>query len=194
MIPTHSADWTDADVSPAFLHFCADVGIADFTTPLRVWAFESDNETTAHNPNGNASGLFQLMPKTAKGLGYPLSIDPDLAAYRKLSVTGQLAWATKYYGQYRGRVGTVARFYCATFMPALLEHADDPSFVLCGLNGPYAEDYAENEGFDTGKKGAITPADLVAATVRATGPRTLELIARVIAAAGNAATDPAPSA
>jgi soluble lytic murein transglycosylase-like protein len=51
---------------------------------LQVWANESDNKAGAHNPHGDASGIFQLMPSTAKDLGYPISADPHLSAYRLL--------------------------------------------------------------------------------------------------------------
>jgi hypothetical protein len=185
-------DWSDTDVA-AFLDFCTATEIVDESVPIRVWANESDNRTTAHNPGGDASGIFQLMPATAKGIGYNVASDPKLAAYRELSVSGQLEWATKFYGTYKGRIGTVASFYVSTFLPALLPHADETGFVLCASTGPFAFAYNGNKGFDTDKKGWITPGDLVDATVRATGPRTNELIARVAAAKlAIADTDPPP--
>ena len=189
-----TADWSDAVDIPAYLAFCEAVGIEDETVPLRVWASESDNKASAHNPDGDASGVFQLMPDTAKGEGYDLASDPHLAAFRASGVAGQMVWATKFYGNHKGHVGTVARFYTCTFLPALLECADDPGFVLAAKGGPLAWAYEDNRAFDHAGKGNIVVQDLVDATVRATGPRTRELIARVqTAKAARAETDPAPA-
>jgi hypothetical protein len=174
-----TSDWTDTDLTN-YLAFCAAIG-APYDVPVRVWAFESNNTTTAHNAGG-ASGIFQLTEGTAADIGYPVESDPDLSAFRAMNVSQQLVWATKFYGAHRGQIGSVARFYVSTFLPALLAHADDPDFALCGKNGPYAGFYKDNAGLDTAGKGYITPADLVAATVRATGPRTNALLARISAA------------
>lgn len=188
-----TSDWTDADVG-AFLDFCDAVEIIDETVPLQVWANESDNRAGAHNPNGDASGVFQLMPSTAGDLGYPLARDPHLVAFRASGVSGQLPWAAKFYGNHKGQVGTVARFYLCTFLPALLSCADDPNRILAGENGPLAWAYVANRGFDADGNGYIRVGDLVAAAVRATGPRTRELIGRVQAAKlGRQATDPDPA-
>jgi hypothetical protein len=192
-MPTLTTDWSDADVS-AELDFCDTIGCDDPTVPLQVWANESDNKAGAHNPNGDASGIFQLMPETAKGLGYPLSGDPHLANFRALGVAGQLKWAVRYYGAHAGKVNTVGEFYTCTFLPALLDCAKDLQFILCGQRGPLAWAYQANQGFDVGRRGFITVQDLVDAAQRATGPRTRELIARVLAAkAARAPTDPAPA-
>jgi hypothetical protein len=178
---TRTSDWTDADLD-RLLAFANDMVLTDPTIPLRVWANESDNKTTAHNPSGDASGLFQMMPSTARGLGYDIDSDPMLANYRALPVSQQLDWAEKYYAPHRGQLDSVARFYVANFLPALLAHADDPSYNLTqGLPASY---YSQNAGFDRDGKGYITPSDLVAATIRATGPRTNELIARLQARMG----------
>jgi hypothetical protein len=191
--PMLTADWTDTADIPAYLAFLDAVGIEDETVPLRVWASESDNHAAAHNPDGDASGVFQLMPATAKDFGYNLAADPHLAAFRASGVAGQLVWATRFYSNHAGHVGTVARFYTCTFLPALLECADDSGFVLAAKGGPLAWAYDANRSFDHAGKGHITVQDLVDATVRATGPRTRELIARVqTAKAARAATEPAP--
>lgn len=174
-------DWSQDDLVK-LLDFCSALGIGDCTIPLRVWANESDNKTTAHNANGNASGIFQLMPATARGLGYDVDSDPTLSAYRALSVSDQLDWALKYYLPHKGKLSSVSRFYVANFLPALLDHADDPEYDLTSSLSPSV--YEANKGFDTAGKGYITPQDLVDASVRATGPRTNELISRLQAAEG----------
>ena len=176
-----TSDWLDTDL-PAYLDFCETVGIDDPTVPVTVWANESDNHPGAHNPNGDASGLFQLMPDTARGLGYPLEADPHLSAYRLLGVSGQLEWATKYYGNHKGQIGTVQRFYLCTFLPALLSCGDDSAHILAGAQGPLAWAYSANSGFDIHKRGYITVSDLADAAHRAVGPRTRELIGRILSA------------
>lgn len=172
--------WTTADVD-AFIAFCTSLGIADQTVPLRCWSSESNNDPTAHNPNGDASGLFQLMPSTARGLGYPLLTDPHLAAYRALSVADQLTWAARYYAPWRPFLGTVSGFYLSTFLPAQCQLADQPDAVVCGLQGPYAWAYGPNKGFDVGGRGSITVQDLVNATERQYGPRAQAIAAMVAA-------------
>lgn len=187
-----TADWQDTDVY-AYLDFCDDVEIADPTVPVQVWANESDNRAGAHNPNGDASGIFQLMPQTAKSLGYDIAADPHLDAYRASGLVAQFAMAARYYGAHKGKVGTVARFYCSTFMPAFLGCADDPAYVLAADGGIRAWAYGPNRGLDVTGRGSITIGDLVSAAARATGPRTRELMARVTAAkAARATTEPAP--
>ena len=175
-----TADWLDADIR-AYVDFCRAIGLTDaqLLVPMTVWANESNNTTTAHNKNGDASGLCQLMPATAKGLGYDLAADPHLDAYRALSVTEQLSWCARYYANHKGRVGTVGRFYTATFLPAELESADDLQHVVCGTGGPYPWAYAANRGFDLHGRGYITVQDMVDAALRQCGPRTHELWARV---------------
>jgi hypothetical protein len=175
-----TTDWRDEDLV-AYRAFCAAIK-CPVTVPVTVWANESDNRTIAHDANGNASGLFQLEPDTAKDIGYDVSTDPALSAFRALNVSEQLYWAGKFYGTYAGEIFTVPRFYVSTFLPALLSHADDPSFVLCSIRGPYAWAYMANRGFDEEGKGTITPADLEAAANRAVGPRTRELLARIAGA------------
>lgn len=188
--PTLTTDWTDDDVA-AELDFCDVLEIADPSVPLQVWANESDNRSGAHNPNGDASGVFQLMPATARGLGYPLAGDPHLDAYRAMGVSGQLRWATRYYGPHKGQIGTVARLYLCTFLPALLECGDNMDAVLAVRDGTLGWAYAANHtSFDPHGTGVITVQSLVDAAQRATGPRTRELIARAVEAKRARVTQP----
>ncbi len=170
--------WTDSDADH-YVSACVALGIVDHGVLLHVWANESNLDPSAHNPNGNASGLFQLMPATARGLGWTL--DTDLAAFRAMSVTDQLAWAVKFYGSYRGHIGTIAGAYLATFLPARLHVAGDPSAVVCSDSptDPYAWAYRDNRSFDHAGKGAIVVQDLVDATTRAWGPRAQSIAALV---------------
>lgn len=197
-------NWTRADAG-AYLDFCDVCGIEDITIPLFCWAHESDNEPGAHNPNGNASGLGQLEPDTARGLGYPLASDPTLAAFRALTVEAQLAWWTQFYAPSRGSLNSLGRFYLKTFLPVELEHGDDPDYVTCGHGGPpsLAWAYEANwRGFDAkpvpvaGKleyhrdKGCITVRDLVSAAVRSVGPRTEGILAVIESVQRERSTNP----
>src|SRR5258706_10444854 len=99
---------------------------------LGVAAYESGVRANAHNRNGNASGLWQLMPATARGLGWNVASDPNLEAFRGLDAVEQLPWFEKYFSPHRGKLVSAAACYVATFLPALLSHAGDSTYILCG--------------------------------------------------------------
>jgi hypothetical protein len=187
-----TGDWTDDDIA-AFLAFAQRLGITDETVPLRVWANESNNHPGAKG-GGLASGLFAMTPVAAKEIGYDLASDPDLKRFRSLSVKDQLPWAERYYAKRRGPIDTVARFYVYNYLPSLLSHADDPSFVLAHAGTPAYDDnwwvfdakrdatgrpIPTSTGASQPDKGYIQVSDLEEAARRATGPRTRELIDRV---------------
>jgi hypothetical protein len=134
---------------------------------LSVAASESRLNPSAHNLRGDASGLWQLMPSTAKGLGWDVTNDPHLAAFRSLSAEAQLPWWERYFSPHRGLLVSAAACYVATFLPALLSHAGNPDYVLCGARGPLSWAYAANQGFDPSHKGTILVSDLTAAIDRA---------------------------
>jgi hypothetical protein len=158
---------------------------------LRCWMNESGVRSTARNPRGNASGLFQLMPAIARGIGWDPK-DLDLTRYRLLSPEEQLDWAARYYGPHAGKLVDSAACYLATFMPAFLAHASDPAWVMASTE-IRADDYWANLSFDQkqpdGKrKGEIVVGDLTLAIERACqGPRWEEIAARL------AAAQPAPA-
>ena len=131
---------------------------------LRVMMSESGINPAAHNPNGHASGLIQFMPQTLLNLGY--TDGPE--AFRKLSAEEQVPYVEAYYSPYPD-LDSPARFYLATFLPALLtrEGSRDMTFVLCGDHGPLAWAYAANRVFDRDQKGYITLGDLSRAIDRA---------------------------
>src|ERR1700686_4094058 len=88
---------------------------------LNVMAVESGIDPTAHNQNGNASGLIQFMPSTLKNLGYQGSH----ADFRKLSSVDQLDYVKKYVldnMKYNGGPFTsAAQYYVANFLPVALK-------------------------------------------------------------------------
>lgn len=152
---------------------------------LAVMMSESGVLARAHNDNPkdlpparrwNASGLIQFMPATLMAMGW----SEGHAAFRELTATQQLEWVLRYYRSYRGLLVSVGAIYAATFLPALVKHAVDPSFVLTARNGPLGWAYAPNAVFDVNHDYAITVGELEAAVARnCHGPRWAELLARL---------------
>jgi len=178
--------WTaTTDLSDQFfsdvIGMCSRLGCAPLDL-LGVAGYESGVRALAHNPNGDASGLWQLMPATARGLGWDVTNDPHLANFRALGPVGQLPWFEKYFRPYKGELVSSSACYVAVFLPALLPHAGDPTFILCGESGPLAWAYKANSNFDTGKTGVIRVSDLESAIQRARnnlGSRWTEIVERV---------------
>jgi hypothetical protein len=165
MVWTATADLPD-EFFDKVVAMCTRLG-CDPLDLLGVAAYESGVHAMAHNPNGDASGLWQLMPSSAHGLGWDVTTDPHLAAFRALGPVGQLPWFEKYFQPYKGKLVSSSACYVAVFLPALLGHAADPNFVLCGESGPLAWAYKANANFDSGKTGVIRVSDLQAAIQRA---------------------------
>jgi len=138
--------------------------------------------------NGPARGLIQFEPETLHRLGWNGSPN-DFA--RANGVAEQLDYVERYYLPY-ARSGLLApglgALYTATFLPALLRHAGDTDYVLCGLTGPLAWAYRSNRGFDREGKGTITVGDLMTAAQHALERVGLaqEIIARLEAIEGDA--------
>lgn len=186
----HTKDLDD-DFFPKLRAVAADLG-ADPLQMLRVMKSESDVRAAAWNDNPkslppekrwNASGLIQFMPPTLKGLGWARGH----AAFRELSASQQLDFVRAYYLPHKGHLGSVGALYTATFLPALVKHAGDPSFVLTAEAGPLPWAYSPNKAFDTNRDKAITVGELEAAVERAChGPRWEELVARLAASAPGA--------
>jgi hypothetical protein len=168
-----------ADIDESFfirLEEVADELIARPRDLMCVWYAESGMLATAHNRNGNASGIFQAMPATLVGLGW----DDGHEAFRALTATQQLEWALRYYRPHRGLLVSIAAVYTATFLPALLRHAGDPAFVLVAKGGVRGWAYNANAGFDRNVDLQITVKELGEAVERhCRGPRWRELIARL---------------
>jgi hypothetical protein len=160
---------------------------------LACWYSESGLHAAAHNASGgDASGIFQLMPIIARGLGWNPN-DATLAGYRALSAEDQLPWAARYYAPHAGQLPSSTACYLANWLPAFLAHASDPTFVLASTTVRLTI-YNANRSFDHGGRGSILVADLGAAITRAcTGPRWEEIVTRTQASAPKTASLP-PSA
>lgn len=175
-----------AEFFPPFVAMCGRLRV-DPVDLLSVAANESGLNPCAHNPNGHASGLWQMMGSTARGLGWDVANDPHLDKFRALGAVGQLPWWERYFASYRGRLINASACYVATFLPAFLDHAGDPAYVLCGARGPLSWAYAANRGFDHTGKGTILVSDLSDAITRscaALGSKWTDAVAQIRAAQG----------
>lgn len=143
---------------------------------MSVQMSEAGVRANAHNPNGDASGLIQFMPKTLTNLGWFQGHE----AFRKLSAVEQLPFVEKYYKPYVGHLDSVGGLYVATFLPAFISHATDKDFVLTAKNGPLGWAYGPNAVFDKNKDFAITVGELEDAVRRnCVGARWAQLEARL---------------
>lgn len=117
------------------------------------------------------------------------------SAFARLSLIDQLAWAYRYYKPHAGQLVNPGACYAANFVPGLLAHAAEPSFVICASNGraSWAMDrdpakasarsrdwYRQNVSLDADNDGAITMGDLATTAARALSrERGVELAARL---------------
>lgn len=171
---------------------------------LSTWMSESGVRALAHNPNGHASGLNQLMPPIAKGLGWDVDdCDPPpatgripLERYRMLTALQQSDWVRRYYSSYTGKLKTAQLCYLATFLPMYLARPADEltdDFVLAEKGGHLGWAYAANMVFDHNGDGRITLGELGEAIARnCHGARWEEIQSREAAVLGTPL--PAPAA
>ena len=142
---------------------------------------ESGLNPAAHNKNGGASGLIQIMPSTLKGMkerGYKSVKDINTVDdLRKLSIEEQLPIIDDYFNytqleksakvaKEQGRNVDLATLYSAVFLPAF---KDKPNDFIMGIkpgetvNGKkssdifygkttYGDVYLANNAFDKGSK------------------------------------------
>ena len=161
VVPMVNAHWPDSNLM-ALKGVAERLGI-EWRDLLAVMANESGclPDPPHHGP---ARGLIQFEPDTLDRLGWKGRPD-DFA--RALDVAEQLDYVERYFAPYARagllQGGGVGVLYTATFLPALLHHAQDPNYPLCGRLGPLAWAYQANRGFDRTGKGTITPADLATA-------------------------------
>lgn len=153
---------------------------------LNVMSLESGIDPTAHNANGNASGLIQFMPSTLKGLGFQGSH----AEFRQMSSVDQLDYVKKYIlgnMKYNGGPFTsAAQYYVANFLPVALQlpgiKAGDPSTIIAAKNpdkphlpgvSTHMESvyYNANPVLDADHDGAITYGDIQTVLDRAAGSK-----------------------
>jgi Transglycosylase SLT domain len=151
---------------------------------LNVMVVESGIDPTAHNTNGNASGLIQFMPSTLKGLGFQGSH----ADFRQMSSVDQLDYVKKYIlgnMKYNGGPFTsAAQYYVANFLPVALQlpgvKNGDPNTIIVAKNpnkphlpgvSAHMESvyYNSNPILDADHDGVITYGDIQTVLNRAAG-------------------------
>lgn len=142
---------------------------------LNVMAVESGLNPSAHNQNGNASGLVQVMPSTLKGIGFKGTHSDfrNLKAEQQLDYIKQLIRSNiKYNG---GPFKSAAQYYVSNFIPAALKipgiKNEIPSTIIVARNpevahvphvdiATEAKYYMANKGLDVDNDGAITFGDI----------------------------------
>ena len=188
-----------ADLSPMFdaRVFSLAVAVkAEAQDIVGVWYSESGCHAGAHNPNGDAAGLCQLMPQSLKNLGY---LD-GWEEFIKLNAADQVPWCERYYRPYTGKMLSPELAYLATFLPAYLDQgflkangitqlADDT--VIAAKGGRLGWAYSANAVFDENNDGKIVLSELADAIKRNfVGPRADEIRARIALVEGKPVPDP----
>lgn len=136
---------------------------ADPLDALQVSNSESGVSPSAYNPNGPAVGLIQFLGVTLKGMGWTGTTQE----FGNLSDIQQLPYVEKYYAPYKGKLVNKAAIYTATFLPADIDMAADPTAVLVDKNGRRGWAYSPNASFDTNHDLKITVSELTDAIDRA---------------------------
>ena len=171
-----------------FANACGRLGISPMHL-IRVCFSESGGvRAKAHNPNGNAVGIFQAMPDTLKRLGWTHGWE----AYLQLPAEDQVIWLERYYRPYARYCRSDALCYVATFLPAMLQKAAEsgPGFIMCAMGGPLEWAYKANKALDHDKDEAITVADMSTQLAKAcVGERYAAIVHRLRSAMGE---DPGP--
>lgn len=91
--------------------------------PFWLWItiqHESGWNPRAYNPSGGASGLIQIMPDTARGMGI------STEAIRTMDANTQLASIVyPYLAKYKGKMKDIADVYLAVFYPTAIGKSDN---------------------------------------------------------------------
>jgi len=128
---------------------------------LNVMACESLFVAGARNPlpGQTASGLLQMIERTAEGLGTTTEV------IRQMNPIEQLRLIEKYFAPFRGRLTSLADVYTATFRGFLIKGGD--AAVAAPLDNSAKEQriYALNRGLDLNHDGQITKSELALASL-----------------------------
>ena len=142
---------------------------------LNVMAVESGLDPSAHNPNGNASGLVQVMPKFLSGLGFKGTHEE----FRKTPASAQLDVVEKLIQNMikinGGPLTSAAQYYVGNFLPVALKlpgvRQKRPETIIVSKNPtePHLPNisiqqekifYNANTGLDFNRDGNITYGDI----------------------------------
>jgi hypothetical protein len=113
-------------------------------------AFESGETFSPSIRNEiGATGLIQILPSTAKGLG--LTTD----ALATMPAVEQLGTVKRYFEPYASRIHDLASLYMAILMPKYVSAPDDTVI----FQGPLGLAYRQNKGLDINHDGSVTKAE-----------------------------------
>lgn len=103
MPPTawNAAPWLGDEFVARFAGLCDDLRVTDPLGLLGCWMSESGLRPNAHNPGGDAAGIFQAMPSTLKNLG----VTGGWQVFTRMTAAAQVPYARDYYRPYRGKLG-----------------------------------------------------------------------------------------
>ena len=124
---------------------------------LNVFIFESAGtlSTTIKNGAGSgATGIFQVMPKTANDLGYTIAQVEQMTFQQQLELFKKYLTKNGYYQKLKTTKDQLD-FYLAVLYPALMGKADTAIMA----RSPSIT-YNQNSGLDGDKNGVITKADI----------------------------------
>jgi hypothetical protein len=101
-----------------------------------------------------ATGLIQLMPSTAEGLG------TTTAALAAMTPEQQLEWVARYFAPYQGRLKDLADLYMAILWPA---GVGKPSgyVIFDKADAAHPARYRQNAGLDFDHNGKVTKLEAV---------------------------------
>ncbi|OJJ23293.1 hypothetical protein BKI52_02745 [marine bacterium AO1-C] len=130
---------------------------------LAVMYNESGMNPQAYNSQGGATGLIQIMPGTASGLG------TSTQALMSMSATQQLDYVERYFAPYKGKLKSVVDMYIINFYPYALGKSD--SYVLGSeQSNAYAQTVGRvNRGFDLNQNGYVTLGEVKRYTIQKYG-------------------------
>jgi hypothetical protein len=120
---------------------------------LDVIATESLFDPGARNPlpGQTASGLLQIIKRTARRLG------TTAEAIRRMSPVDQLRLVEKYLDPFKGRLNTLPNVYMAVFRGSIIEGGDE---VIVVDSSKEPRVYALNRSLDLDNDGRITKGEL----------------------------------
>lgn len=114
---------------------------------MACMAFESDetfSPAIKNKAGSGATGLIQLMPKTAIGMG------TTVEALALLDAEDQLDYVERYFRPYAKRIQTLSDMYMAILLPRYIGALDNAILFSNGIA------YRQNAGLDSDKDGTIT--------------------------------------
>lgn len=169
ILTKHHSDW----FYQKLVSTCDELGCAPADL-LLVMNSESGMKPDAWNKNGNASGLIQFMPFILVGLGWTKGHE----AFRKLTAEEQMPFVRRYFMPHKGKLVNATAVYLATFLPALIGHASEPTYKMVIKGGQLGWAYAPNIGFDANHDGDIEVQELTKRLERCKDARWGEAIQR----------------